>query len=89
MEWVVLIAVVFLVLALIATQGGLEIFVELACHAIVGLVLLFRTNLIVSPPNPINPFTILISAIGVVGWLIILILYLLQKAFYVPSSGLS
>jgi hypothetical protein len=75
--------------ALIATQGGLEIFVGLAGHAIVGLVLLFRTNLIVSPPIPINLFTILISAIGVVGWLIILILYLLQKAFYVPSSGLS
>jgi hypothetical protein len=85
MEWVVLIVVVLLVLALIATQGGLEVFVGLAVNAIVGLILLFLTNLVVFPPIPLNIFTILICAIGgVVGWLIILVLYLLQIAFYVP-----
>jgi hypothetical protein len=49
---------------------------------VVGLVLIFLTNLFLSPPIPINILTILISAIGgVVGWLIILMLHLLGLAF--------
>ena len=56
--------------------------VGLAVNAIVGLILLFLTNLVVSPPIPINLLTILICAIsGVVGWLIILVLHLLRIAF--------
>ena len=54
----------------------------LAINAIMGLVLIFLTNLFLSPPIPINILTILISAIGgVVGWLIILVLHLLGVAF--------
>jgi hypothetical protein len=48
------------------------------------MMLLFLTNLVVSPPIPLNILTILVCVVGVVGWLIILILYLLQIAFYVP-----
>ncbi len=54
----------------------------LIVNAIVGLVLLFLTNLVISPPIPINIITILICALGgVVGWLIILILHILGVAF--------
>jgi len=46
------------------------------------VVLIFLTNLFLSPPIPINLLTILISAIGgVIGWLFILILHLLGVAF--------
>ena len=92
MELLVLIVVAILaaalvILALLATdialEGGL---VGLAINAVVGVLLLFLTNLFVSPPIPINIITVLICAIGgVVGWLIILGLYLLQIAFYVPA----
>jgi hypothetical protein len=83
MEWVVLIVVVIAVVAvftLVARTTALV--VGLAVNAIVGLILLFLTNLFVSPPIPINLLNILICAIGgVVGWLIILVLHLLQIAF--------
>ena len=76
---VVVIAVVA-VLVLVARTTAL--LVGLAVNAIVGLILLFLTNLVVSPPIPINLLTILICAIGgVVGWLIILVLHLLEIAF--------
>ena len=55
-------------------------------NALIGIVLLFLTNLFITPPIPINIITVLICAIGgVLGWLIILILYLLGVAFYVPA----
>jgi hypothetical protein len=84
MEWVVLIVVVGIALlavfALFARTTAL--LVGLAVNAIVGLILLFLTNLVVSPPIPINLLTILICAIsGVVGWLIILVFHLLRIAF--------
>ena len=61
----------------------------LAINAVVGVLLLFLTNLFLSPPIPINIITVLIGAIGgVVGWLIIVVLYLLQIAFYVPVVAL-
>ena len=95
MELLVLIVVVILVVALlisalltteIALGGGL---VGLAINAVVGVLLLLLTNLFLSPPIPINIITILICAIGgVVGWLIIVVLYLLQIAFYVPEMAL-
>lgn len=51
-------------------------------NAILGLILLFLTNLIIEPDIPINIITVLIVAIfGVVGWAIILILHLLGVAF--------
>jgi hypothetical protein len=95
MELLVLIGVVILVVALfilalltteIALEGGL---IGLAINAVVGVLLLFLTNLFLSPPIPINIITILICAIGgVVGWMIIVVLYLLQIAFYVPAMAL-
>ena len=95
MELLVLIVVAILaaalvILALLATdialEGGL---VGLAINAVVGVLLLFLTNLFLSPPIPINIITVLICAIGgVVGWLIIVVLYLLQIAFYVPEMAL-
>jgi hypothetical protein len=60
--------------------------VGLLINTVVGVLLLFGTNLVVSPPIPINIITLLICAIGgVAGWLIIMVLYLLQIAFYVPA----
>ena len=70
----------------IALEGGL---IGLAINAVVGVLLLFLTNLFLSPPIPINLITVLICAIGgVVGWMIIVVLYLLQIAFYVPAMAL-
>jgi hypothetical protein len=95
MELLVLIVVAILAAALvilallvtdIALEGGL---VGLAINAVVGVLLLFLTNLFLSPPIPINLITVLICAIGgVVGWMIIVVLYLLQIAFYVPEMAL-
>jgi hypothetical protein len=92
MELLVLIAVIIAAVALLLfallttvqlSQAGC---VGLAINAVAGVLMLFLTNLIVSPPIPINIITVLICAIGgVVGWLIILGLYLLQIAFYVPA----
>jgi hypothetical protein len=80
------IEVVLLVLALLTTELLSECrLVGLAINAIVGVLLLFLGNLVVSTPIPINILTVLICAIGgVLGWLIIVILYLLRIAFYVP-----
>jgi hypothetical protein len=59
--------------------------VGLAINAVLRVLLLFLTNLFVSAPLPINLITLLICAIGgVVGWLIIVVLYMLRIAFYVP-----
>ena len=54
----------------------------LVINAILGLILLFLTNLIIEPDIPINIVTVLVVAIlGVPGWAIILILHLLGVAF--------
>ena len=51
-------------------------------NAIVGVILLFLTNLFLADDLPINIITVVICAIlGVVGWAIILILHLLGLAF--------
>jgi hypothetical protein len=83
MEWVVLLIVVGLFLAVLLVVGwGIRLLWALLINAVVGLVLIFLSNLFLSPPIPINILTILISAIGgVVGWLIILGLHLLGLAF--------
>jgi len=61
---------------------GIRFVWALLIDAIIGVVLIFLTNLFLSPPIPINLLTILISAIGgVIGWLFILILHLLGVAF--------
>jgi hypothetical protein len=82
MEWVVLLIVVGLFLAVLLVSRGIRLLWALLINTIMGLVLIFLTNLFLSPPIPINILTILISAIGgVVGWLIILMLHLLGVAF--------
>jgi hypothetical protein len=79
-ELIVLI-VVIVVLLLLLVQGRVSP-INLAINALVGVVLLVLTNLVLSPPIPINLLTVLICAIGgVVGWLIILILHILAIAF--------
>ena len=81
MEWVVLLIVVVVVGAVLISSG-IRFLWALLTNAIIGLILIFLTNLFLSPPIPINLLTILISAIGgVIGWLIILILHLLGVAF--------
>jgi hypothetical protein len=95
MELLVLMVVVILMVALLIlgflttemlSEAGL---VGLGANGVVGVVLLFLTNLVVSPPIPINLITVLICVIGgVVGWLIIVVLYLLRVAFYVPVIAL-
>ena len=81
MESVVLLLVVALVLAVLIISG-IRFAWALLINAIIGVVLIFLTNLFLSPPIPINLLTILISAIGgVIGWLFILILNLLGVAF--------
>jgi hypothetical protein len=54
----------------------------LIINAILGVVLLFLTNLVLADDIPINLLTVIICAIGgVIGWLVILILHLLGVAF--------
>jgi hypothetical protein len=55
---------------------------RLIANAIVGLILLFLTNLFLSDDLPVNVLTVVICAIGgVAGWLVILVLHLLGVAF--------
>jgi uncharacterized membrane protein YhaH (DUF805 family) len=49
----------------------------LITNTILGVVLLFLTNLVLADDIPINLLTVIICAIGgVIGWLVILILHL-------------
>ncbi len=83
MELIVLIILLVLV-ALIVLGRGAGSVSGLIVNGIVGVVLLFLTNLVLVNDIPINILTVLICAIGgVFGWLIILILHLLGIAFYV------
>ena len=96
MELLVLIIVILLAAVALLILGSLTTemllkgrLVGLAINAVVGVLLLFLTNLFLSPPIPINIITLLICAIGgVVGWMIIVVLYLLRIAFYVPAIAL-
>jgi hypothetical protein len=82
MELIILIIVAVLFLVVLFGEGGILSLPVLLINTVVGLILIFLTNLVLSPPIPINLITILISAIGgVVGWLIILVLHLLGVAF--------
>jgi hypothetical protein len=83
-ELIVLILVVMVVL-LVLTRGG-RYLGRLIVNGIIGVVLLFLTNLVLADDIPINVITVLICAIGgIIGWLIILVLHLLGVAFYVPA----
>jgi hypothetical protein len=77
MELAVLVLMVLMVLG-VMLRGSEAVVPALLINTIVGLVLLFVTNLVLIPPIVINLFTILICAVGgVVGWLFILILHAL------------
>ena len=81
MELAVLVLMVLMVLG-VMLRGSEAVVPWLLVNTIVGLVLLFVTNLVLIPPVLINPFTILVCAVGgVVGWLFVLILHLLEVAF--------
>jgi hypothetical protein len=55
---------------------------ELVVNGIVGVVLLFLTNLFLADDLPINLLTIAMCALGgVAGWLVILVLRFLGTAF--------
>ena len=81
MELTVLVLMVLMVLG-VMLRGSEAVVPGLLINTIVGLVLLFLTNLVLIPPILINLFTILICAVGgVVGWLFVLLLHLLEVAF--------
>ena len=84
MELIILIVVVVVVL-LVLTRGR-RYLGQLIVNRLIGLVLLFLTNLFLADDIPINVLTVLICANGgFIGWLIILVLHLLGVAFYVPA----
>ena len=81
-ETIILVILVVLV-ALVFLRGGQSL-LGLIINGLLGVVLLFLTNLFITPPIPINVITVLICAIGgVLGWLVVLILHILGIAFYV------
>ena len=82
MEIGVLIFVVVLALLFLLLGEILSSLPSLIVNGIVGVVLIFLTNIFLADDLPINLLTILISVIGgVAGWLIILVLHLLGIAF--------
>ncbi len=55
---------------------------RLLVNTVLGLLLLFLTNLVIEPDIPINVITVLVVAIlGVLGWAVVLIFHLLGVAF--------
>ncbi len=81
MESIILIVLVVLV-ALILLGRGPGSLSGLIVNGIVGVVLLFVTNLFLADDLPINLLTLIICALGgVAGWLIILVLHVLGIAF--------
>jgi len=80
-EPIILVGVVVLVVLILLGRrpGSLS---GLVVNGIVGVVLLFLTNLFLADDLPINLLTVIICALGgVVGWLIILVLHILGIAF--------
>lgn len=74
---VIVLAVVILLLGEVVSSLP-----SLIINGIVGVVLIFLTNIFLADDLPINLLTIIICAIGgVVGWLIILVFHLLGIAF--------
>jgi hypothetical protein len=80
-----IILIVLIVVVLLLLMRGGRFLGQLVVNGIVGLVLLFLTNLVLADDIPVNLLTILICAIGgVLGWLLILVLHLLGVAFPTP-----
>lgn len=82
MEIAVLVFVIVLALVFLLLGEVVSSLPSLIANGVVGVVLIFLTNIVLADDLPINLLTILISAIGgVVGWLIILVLHLMGIAF--------
>ena len=80
METIILIVLIVLVVSLVLSRS--RTVWGLIVNGIIGVILLFLTNLFLEDDIPINLITILICAIGgVVGWLVILVFHLLEIAF--------
>ena len=80
MEPIVLVVVVLVVLVLLGR--AVRSLPGLIVNGIVGVVLLFVTNIVLADDLPINLLTVLICAIGgVAGWMAILVLHILGIAF--------
>jgi hypothetical protein len=76
---------VVIVVLFMLTRGG-RFLGRLIVNGIVGLILLFLTNLFLAKEIPINVLTVLICEIGgLVGRLVILVLHPSGVAFYVPA----
>ena len=61
---------------------GMRLVGRLVANAVVGLILLFVTNLFLTDDVPVNLLTLVICAVGgVLGWLAIVVLHLLGTAF--------
>ncbi|MBV9455332.1 MAG: hypothetical protein JOZ19_14660 [Rubrobacter sp.] len=83
MEIIVLVLVV--VGAVLVLVRFADVLPVLIFNAGLGLVLLVLSHLFLSPPVPANLVTILVCIIGgVAGWLMVMVLYTLGIAFYVP-----
>lgn len=82
MEIGALILVIVLAVVILLLLGAARALPALIVNAVVGVVLIFLTNLVLADDIPINFFTIAISAIGgAFGWLLVLLLHLLGIAF--------
>jgi hypothetical protein len=80
-EPIVLVVVVVLVVLVLLGQAVRRL-PGLIINGIVGVILLFVTNIVLADDLPINLLTVLICAIGgVAGWLAILVLHVLGIAF--------
>ena len=61
---------------------GMRLVGRLVANAVMGLVLLFVTNLLLTDDVPVNLLTLAICAVGgALGWLAIVVLHLLGAAF--------
>ena len=61
---------------------GMRLVGRLVANAVMGLILLFVTNLFLTDDVPVNLLTLVICAVGgVLGWLAIVVLHLLGTAF--------
>ena len=80
METIILIVLVVLVVLLVLSRS--RTVWGLIVNGLVGVVLLFLTNIFLEDDIPIDLIAILVCAIGgVVGWLIIVVFHLLGIAF--------
>lgn len=80
METIILVILVVLVVLLVLSRS--KTVWGLIVNGLIGVVLLFLTNVLLEDGIPINLITILVCAVGgVFGWLITVVVHLLGIAF--------